>query len=261
MGHERIGFLPKTREWKRITDQLSCFSEDSAEIKRISYDTLQAVRSTYSQLMNDESLIKCIQFLAAISVSAKKDSQVEYLKSIGFEIPGSGVSTYQLINNANRLIDTEHGSLETNKIAKDALTQAVIEYGKKEVGPRQISLFDSKQSNVWNSAGSGAAFCELARNFIASFTDRQLRYYLERTAADSINDYTRYNTFLGQLKDHTSEIGNHAFETSKLVQSFSAGWFNKHCKNGMPSEDAARDYLRISLTKMKEEFRREAEGT
>ena len=31
-------------------------------------------------------------------------------------------------------------------------------------------------------------------------------------------------------------MNDHAFETTKLVQSFSAGWYNKHAKNEMPSE-------------------------
>lgn len=260
MGHERIGFLPKTRDWKRITDQLSLFDGDYDLVKRISDDTLKAVQSSYSKLQYDESLIKAIRFLSALSVSARKENQADFLRSIGFDIPRE-LSTFTILNNANRLISTTDGSLETNKIAKDAIIQAVVEYGKKKTNDDQMSLFGSTERCVWSEIGTGAAFCEIARGFVAAFTERQLKYYLERTAADSINDYSRLNSFLNGLEAHTTEISNHAFETSKLVQSFSAGWFNAHAKDELPSESAVQEYLRVSLNKMREEFRREAEET
>ena len=260
MGHERIGFLPKTKQWQRIMEQLTLFDGDYDLIKSISNDTLKAVQSSYSRLQYDESLIRSIQFLAALSVSAKKDDQEEYLRSLGFDIP-QDLSTFIILSNANRLLSTDKGSLETNKIAKDALIQAIVEYGKKKTASDQMSLFGSLESNVWSEVGDGAAFCEIARRFVAAFTERQLKYYLERTAADSINDYSRLKSFLDGLETHTNEISDHAFETSKLVQSFSAGWFNAHAKDDLPSETAVQEYLRISLNKMREEFRREAEET
>ena len=261
MGHERIGFLPKTIEWQNIMQQLSCFDGNDEVVKQISFDTLKAVNATYNRLIYDESLNKCIYFLATISVSANQTDQISFLQSQGFNIPESGISTYTLVSNANKMISTEYGSLEVNKIARDAITQAIIEYGKKEYDNKQISIFDTSTTNVWSEIGTGSAFCEIARSFISSFTDRQLRYYLERTAADSINNYTQYNLFLSQIRTHTSEISYHAFETSKLVQSFSAGWFNKYARDKLPSADSISTYLRVSLSKMREEFRREAEGT
>jgi len=58
----------------------------------------------------------------------------------------------------------------------------------------------------------------------------------------------------------SNAIADHAFETSKIMQSFAAGWFNKHAVSSPPSETEVTNFLRISFDKMREEFRREADG-
>ena len=112
----------------------------------------------------------------------------------------------------------------------------------------------------WKGIGNGAAFCEIARTFFAAFTSRQLRYYIERTAASTINDYNKLNSFISGVENHSAEIADHSFETSKLVQSFAAGWYNSHAKDVVPSEREVVGFLQHSFGKLREEFRREAES-
>lgn len=45
------------------------------------------------------------------------------------------------------------------------------------------SVRSSMPMAIWKDAGSGSVFCELARSFFAAFTDRQIKYYIERSAA------------------------------------------------------------------------------
>lgn len=68
------------------------------------------------------------------------------------------------------------------------------------------------------------------------------------------------NSFISGVEAHTAEIADHSFETSKLVQSFAAGWFNNHAKDSIPSENEIIGFLRLSFNKLREEFRREAES-
>jgi len=67
MGHERIGFLPRTSQWKRIVNQLNSYDGDSDKVKIIANNTLQAMRKSYDAMSFDESVIKAISFLATIS--------------------------------------------------------------------------------------------------------------------------------------------------------------------------------------------------
>ena len=257
MGHERIGFLPKRKKWQHIIDQLSQFdSNDEEIIKKIAYQTLSNIRNKYKSLANDESIIKAIKYLAILLVSTRKENQTDFLKKNGIE--AHDISLFNLIGSAKSFLNIENVSLESNKITIDALLNTLISYeSSKKNG--QILLFGDQSINIWSNINSGAEFCELARGFFASFTDRYLRYYLEREAANTINDYQHINSFSSNLLKLVNDISQHAFDTSKIMQSFAAGWFNSHAVDKIPSEKEIISFLDLSFSKMREEFRREAE--
>jgi len=143
-------------------------------------------------------------------------------------------------------------------MVRDAILQTITAYERNNHDD-QLSLFREQPSNIWSNIGSGAAFCELTRSFFASFTDRYLKYYLEREAASTINDYRSIEVFSKKLSEQAEAISHHAFETSKIMQSFAAGWFNNYAKNNIPPTKEIVDFLRVSFGKMREEFRREAD--
>lgn len=225
MGHVRTGFLPRTKQWNAIVKQLSLFGDNADVVPRIAHDTLTAIKKTYAGMPSDESVRKAVVFLATLAFSAKQADQVTYLKANGYQIDDK-LSLFSLVSSAQQFIKTETGSLEINKIAKDAAMQAVIKYHEAHKN-NQLQLWGEAKSPI-QSAGSGAAFCELARSFFAIFTDKQIKYYVERAAASAINDYSELNKFTNALSAQTNAIADHAFETSKIMQSFAAGWFNKH---------------------------------
>lgn len=257
MGHERIGFLPRTKAWKAIIDQLATFDDSDESLAQIANATLNNVKKTYESMPYDESVIKALQYLVTLSVSAKKENQVNFLQEHGY-IVDENLSLLSLVRSAKNLITTENGSLESNKMVRDAILQAITAYERNNRDD-QLSLFREQPSNIWSNIGSGAAFCELTRSFFAAFTDRYLRYYLEREAASIINDYRSIEAFSQKLSEQAEAISHHAFETSKIMQSFAAGWYNRHAKDSVPSTQEITDFLRLSFGKMREEFRREAD--
>jgi hypothetical protein len=258
VGHIRTGFLPKTAQWNAIVQQLSMFGGDENVATTIADSTLSAIKKTYEAMPFDESVVKAISYLANLAFSAKQTDQIAYLNSQGYLVDKT-LSTFSLVASAQRLITTEDGSLEINKIAKDAAMQAVIDYQEKHRN-NQLDIFGNEGQNPIRLIGNGAAFCELARSFFAAFTDRQIKYYVERVAASTINNYSELEQFTSVLSAQSNAIADHAFETSKIMQSFAAGWFNKHANTSLPSQKDVTDFLRISFGKMREEFRREAEG-
>ncbi len=256
MGHERIGFLPKRKQWNAIVQQLSEYQPSAETTTKIADDTLTCIRKNYEQMPYDESVSKAIKFLAMLSVSANQDNQAAFLKTNGCTVDDK-LSLFSLVNSAKNFITTVDGSLETNKIARDAVLQAITTYQGNHTLD-QLTLFGDNTEPVWRNVGSGAAFCELARSFFAAFTDRQIKYYIERSAASEINDYATLQSFSSGISQTAEAISHHAFETSKIMQSFAAGWFNKHAVERIPADNKITDFLRISFGKMREEFRREA---
>jgi hypothetical protein len=114
--------------------------------------------------------------------------------------------------------------------------------------------------NVWARASTGAGFSEISRLFLARFTERYLRYFLEREASAVIKNVAVRERFSAQLHESVELVSKHAFETSKISQSFAAGWFNKHARAETPSNSKLSRFLRVAFSKMREELRREASG-
>lgn len=255
MGHVRIGFLPRTRQWNAIVDQLSSYDNDEGTIAIIADRTLDAVRREFESLQYDESVKKAIEYLANIVVSSRQENQIIFLNQNGYQVDDN-LSLFALTTCAQQLIKTENGSLEINKLAKDAAVQAVMAYYQQHSN-NQLSLFDN-DNNPFKSRGSGKEFCELARYFFAAFTEKQIRYYIDREASNVIDDYGKYIHFSDSLTKHSLGITEHAFEISKIMQSFAAGWFNKHALDNTPSDASITDFLKISFGKVREELRLEA---
>jgi hypothetical protein len=254
MGHERIGFLPKSQIWRHIVDQLSNFNNSDADVSQIANSTLNNIRKTYEGMSNDDSVIKAIQYLTILTASANDADQISFLNDNGIVI-NKEISLFSLIRSAKDFVKTESGSLESNKIAVDALLNAITTYESNNQN-NQLLLFNEQSSSIWANTGTGAAFCDLARAFFSSFTDRYLKYYLDRAASYAINDYNLIESFSNKLSE---QIAKHAFETSKIMQSYAAGWFNVHSRNSLPGMDEIKSFLKLTFTKLREEFRREAE--
>jgi hypothetical protein len=205
-------------------------------------------------MSNDDSVIKAIRYLTILTASANDDNQINFLNDNGIVI-NKEISLFSLIRSAKEFVKTEDGSLESNKIAIDALLNAITTYESNSQN-NQLLLFNEQSSSIWANTGTGAAFCELARAFFSSFTDRYLKYYLDRAASSTINDYNLIESFSSKLSE---QISKHAFETSKIMQSYAAGWFNVHSRDNLPDIDEIKSFLKLTFTKLREEFRREAE--
>ena len=100
----------------------------------IADNTLKAVRKEFDGLQYDESVIKAIGFLANIIVSSRQDDQVAFLQQNGYKVE-SDFSLFALTACVQDLIQTEKGSLETNKLARDSAVQAVMEYYQQDTNP------------------------------------------------------------------------------------------------------------------------------
>ena len=113
MGHVRIGFLPHTRQWNAIVEQLSMYDDDAYDVAVIADRTLDAVRSEFDGLQYDESVIKAIGYLANIVVSSRQEDQIGFLQENGYSVDDN-LTIFELTTSAKKVIQTEDGSLETH---------------------------------------------------------------------------------------------------------------------------------------------------
>lgn len=260
MGHERVGELPRSARWVDLIEELSSATISTEKATDIAARTLENIRRRYQNTMYDDGVKAAFLFLVALAVFSTRSDPARELASIGIGIDDDP-TPLDAAKAVHRFVEMNQDSLEYGRIAKYAAGDALVKWHRMK-SPIQSPLFNlpSRPFEVWQEAADGPGFCELARLFFASFTERYLNYFLEREASEQLNSIESRRQFEGNINDAIDEISKHAFETSKITQSFAAGWFHKRAIDRVPSEQEIQDFLRLAFQKMAEELSRESIG-
>jgi hypothetical protein len=260
MGHERIGYLPKTKKWNAIVEDIGSFSSSNDNISQIAQSTTKNVRTRFNRIVDDEGVIAAVKYILLIAHSAKLKNPFEFLLKHNINLPNN-FNIFELSLSIQNYIAENENSKEYSTFATQSMIDAVSEWYRKN--QLQQSLIFNENENpfeIWQKAANGAGFCELSRLFFASFTERYLKYFLEREASSRITNLFDRVSFNSQLEKHIDSISKHAFETSKISQSFTAGWYNKNTKKGIPTDNSVRGFLSFTFQKLNSELLKEEKG-
>lgn len=257
MGHERVGILPKTKRWTTIVSDMASFSASENNVPEIAQQTLKNVQSRFEDIERDKGVQSAFQFLVMLSISAKHQNPSEFLASQGINL-SENITPLQIAKALTEWVNKQSDSNEYAAFARSAAIDAISEwYQSNQTFQENLFAGDKDQFEVWRKSADGSGFCELSRLYFSKFTERYLKYFLERAASASMNSIDTRNRFNKELEKHLGEISKHAFETAKITQSFAAGWFNKNAKDEIPSARKIQGFLNIAFGKMKGELLRE----
>lgn len=257
MGHERIAILPKTEKWEKLVEHIAEFDNSEADIGEIAKETLRNVHSKFKFIQLDKGVIAAFQYLVFVSVASRSSNPYEIELADNTTLP-KNLTPLELAKALHSWVNRKKESYEYGHFAHNSAGDAIAVW-YREHQTSQISFLDSYGDplEVWRKTGDGRGFCQLSRLFFAKFTERYLNYFLERQASGVIPNIAARSEFKRQLSQHVDKISQHAFETAKITQSFAAGWFTKHTKEGMPHERDIKGFLSIAFGKICEELLRE----
>jgi hypothetical protein len=148
-------------------------------------------------------------------------------------------------------------SAEYADLAQKAVTDAIAEWTTRQKQQPNLFRDEGRAAQIWRNAQSASGFCEVSRLFFANFTERYLNYFLEREASARLSTVQDRERFASEVRAHVEAISHHAFETSKIAQSFAAGWYNNHVRNKTPSDREIQRFLATAFGKIREELQRE----
>ncbi|MDO8549790.1 MAG: hypothetical protein Q7S39_06535, partial [Ignavibacteria bacterium] len=196
-------------------------------------------------------------FLLQLSFAFKKDDPLKYLADKRI-IDQAELSLIKLGIAVKKFKQDEVKSNEYQTFARQSAIDAINNWYASNI-ERSKSLFseDVDSKDVFYKTANGSGFCELSRLFFSKFTERYLKYFLEREASAVITNVGERNRFNEEIENHINKISRHAFETSKITQSFAAGWYNKNVKDKFPEERKIKGFLSYALGKMKSELLQE----
>lgn len=254
MGHERIGVLPKTKRWLDIVEEFKPVLKDEVNVSNLARMTLENVKARFGRIHQDSGVQAAFGFLIALAANERQSGKGMAGSAINL---GNNPSLLEIINNLNVWIEQHRSSLEYAEIAKRAAADAIAYWTRSQLKQRELFNSDEKMSHIWRQASSGAGFSDVSRVFFAKFTERYLKYFLEREASAHSENIVHRMAFEENLHDHIDEISRYAFETSRIAQSFAAGWYNKHTREGRPSDQEISGFLAVAFGKIREELMRE----
>ena len=255
MGHERSGTLPHSKRWREIVEAIAPpEGSPGAHVGSLAERTLKNVNSRFLRLHKDPGVQAAFGYLIALAS--------EHLpRERGLASPDTGLnenpSPARLAKHLREWVEENRRSIEYSELASRAGADAIAEWTKSQT--EQGVLFGSVSSaeSVWANSGNAEGFCQVARSFFANFTERYLRYFLEREASTEFNSLEDRDTFNRRLHDHIADVSRHAFETARITQSFAAGWFNNHARGERPTDRELEGFLAIAFGKLREEIARE----
>ncbi len=272
MGHNRIAYLPKTKKWATIVRDVAAFKGtegsggggvalaptevDLVKVAAIADQTLANVRYRFAHIDCDSGVIAAFRFLVLLVHATGRDNPSAVLKEHGVQL-ADDFGAYEVGRALQDYVQQELDSTEYGTVAIQALFDALQSYLRQGQGTPQLEFDTTSSFETLRSGTDAGLFCELSRQFFSNFTERYLRYFLEREAARSIESVTDRELFLSSVHGHVQDLSKHAFETAKITQSFAAGWYNKHVKDNLPSELKLKGWVSFSFSKINSELTRE----
>lgn len=253
MGHERTGTLPKSDRWRDVVDHLSDFSGTDSDVSEVASRVADNVKKRLGEMHRDSGVQAAFQFLVHLTVAARSEDPVDDLNRIGIELPPepSPLTISAALKRWTNEQVSRGDSMEYLEIATSAASDAITEWYSRHPHA-QSDFFSGEVSSLeaWKEAGDGGGFSEVARSYFAKFTERYLKYFLDREASAKIKDLEVRESF-------QEKLSKHAYEKSKITQSFAAGWYNKYASESSPSREEVRNFLNIAFGKLKGELSRE----
>lgn len=257
MGHERIGLLPKSLRWRQLVQRIADFGSSGTPVTDIAAKTLDNVRSRYERIPQDTGVRAAFEFLVALAIASRSPEPRSELEAVGINLPPNP-TPLSVAKALHEWVQERRQSPEYAEIAQGAAVDAVGAWFDQHRDTQQPLFEPSDEAfEVWRKAGNGAGFCELARLFFANMTSRYLSYFLDREASAVLSTIGERDDFQAELQSQVDSISQHAFETSKITQSFAAGWFNRYAREGAPSESEVDYFLKQAFGKIREELLRE----
>lgn len=176
MGHERVGFLPKTKRWKCLVRQIASISSSEIPVSLVAAQTLQNVRKQYETLCSDDAVRTVFTFLVTVSRTCRFENPPAQLRDYGVSLLDQA-SLLSIVKALHQQLPAHEPSTEYGQLALGAATDTIGRWHKQHSSD-QVPLFQpaSEFFESWRNLGKGSGFCELSRLHFGRLTERYLHY-------------------------------------------------------------------------------------
>lgn len=254
MGHNRLGYLPKTKYWNEVVALIA----GGAAADQVAEATMKAAESAFQYAANDKGVIEAVWLLMRLPQAARSDDLSVALSEIGVSIPiQAGV--FDIVASVGDAIDRtlthNRGRTDLGEMAQNALLETLTDTLER----RTNGLFETGPEDVKRELGRLATVKEfggVARDFFGRLMSKTMDYFVSRVVSNSLGEGKRFQTIADQAA-FTKSLSQHCRESSRIVQSYSGEWLSK--ANWQTGRNVSREDVRAftgyAMTKISADLR------
>lgn len=253
MGHIRLGRLPKTRKWRSVFEVLETGEADphvlAPAVAGSAATDLATLRQTPGVIGDG------LWILSMLGAGTGPDYLRSSLGALGME-EAALRSPAVFVSSLPTRIDLGHRAAGAvfDEMADLSLRAALW----RHLSIRTMSLFGSSADEVASACGElgrPEVFARVARDYLADFMSRVLRYAVDREASNFLGSSADWSSS-ADLLQVGERLDTYCHESSRIVEDFAEGWFSKsryHSDEGV-TRDATRRFAAHALTKLQMEL-------
>jgi hypothetical protein len=236
-------------------EQIAATAETPDAVPAVAQATLLKVRQRFDRIPTDTGFQAAFGFILGLATSPQPRDAEDFVPAIDLSTEPSPL---RLTATMHSWVDSHAESLEYAELSKRAAADVIAFWTRER--SRQGDLFGAggSASQIWAGARNAGAFSDLCRVFFGKFTERYIKYFLDREASAQLPTVESRDRFAASLEQHVEALARHSFETTKITQSFAAGWYNKHARQSLPGPGALIAFLSFAMGKLREELLRES---
>ena len=253
MGHQRLGVLPRSRDWQQVIALIP----EGAEVNIVAAATSKAAEASMIDASADPAVRHAFWLLTQIPLAARQKNFVAALGHLGLSRVPAQPTLADIVSGMMDAIDAaigrSRGRTDFGEMAQLSASESLIAV----VGSELRDLFGTTSDQV-KLALAGLAtvkqFSVLARDYVARLARRHLSYFLSRTLSDHVGPGRRFSS----VREHRSfeeALDLHCRETTRIIKEFSGEWFSKRIYEGWIDQEQAGRFVHAAFQKVREELR------
>lgn len=255
MGHQRLGYLPRTRRWEQVVALLA----GGAEASQIANAAVRAAERMFARVHGDTGVVETLWLSLQLPLAARGDSFQAALRDRGLRVsdsPGLMEILSAFTSTVDARLSNNCGRSDLGEIAQLA---AVETFAGLIAGRTQL-LFDSGPDLIRQAFADLATTRQisiLGRHFFARLMYRCLDFFLSRTLPEQLGPGRRFST-PAQVAAFSDALATHCGEAARIVEIFSGEWFSRHQweTDGNITRTLVADFAHGSMQKLLAELQR-----
>lgn len=259
MGHNLFPTLPRTRRWNEVVSLIGA----GAAIDEVAAAAGRAAERQLETAHLDPVYREAVELLFRLPLAATHPDFARALRDIGLPVGDAPDLTDVAFAAGDRLDrvaqETRQGG-DFGEIARRALISSLTSRFGEEL-PGLLEATTEDLALAARRFASPRAFTGLARSFYSRLLSETLSLFLDRVLAADVGADRRFGD-VGARARFDEALQLHAFETTRIIHEFGAGWHGKHVANRVEvrSSDLATFGYSALVKILAELKRRERDG-